>query len=150
MQSRQLSVGPHGRTIAVVLDTGDDFTSTIEAMAGALNWQSASFTGIGAFERITLGYFQWDQKSYKDIPLEEQVEVASLVGNIACTDDGVKIHAHVVVGTSTGTAHAGHLRAGTVRPTLELVIEEAPSHLQRHHDSETGLALLDLDEPGAG
>ena len=43
----------------------------------------AHFTAIGAFRDVTLGYFQMDRKEYKRIPLNEQVEVLSLIGNIA-------------------------------------------------------------------
>jgi hypothetical protein len=31
-----------------------------------------------------------------------------------------------------------------VRPTLEVIVTEAPAHLRREHDPATGLALIDL------
>jgi hypothetical protein len=31
-----------------------------------------------------------------------------------------------------------------VRPTLEVIITESPTHLQRRSDAETGLALIRL------
>ncbi len=34
-------------------------------------------------------------------------------------------------------------------PTLEVIVEELPRHLQRKTDPETGLALIDLDTPRA-
>ena len=55
---------------------------------------------IGGFSRATLGYFDVDRSSYRPIPVEEQVEVLSLIGDIARGDDGPKVHAHVVVGTA--------------------------------------------------
>ena len=42
----------------------------------------------------------------------------------------------------------GHLIAGHVRPTLELVVDEVPAHLRRRYDPESGLALINLDRPG--
>ena len=42
-------------------------------------------TAIGAFD-VTLGFFDWEQEHYKKIPLREQVEVLSLVGDIALKD----------------------------------------------------------------
>jgi predicted DNA-binding protein with PD1-like motif len=42
-----------------------------------------------------------------------------------------KLHAHVVVGKSDGTAHGGHLLDAQVRPTLEVVLVEALQHLRR-------------------
>jgi hypothetical protein len=100
---------------------------------------------IGAFERVTLGFFDVAKKDYKRIVIQEQVELMSLVGNIAQDDKGdPKLHAHVVVGKSDGTAYGGHLLDAYVRPTLEVVLVEASQQLRRKMRGEFGLALLDL------
>lgn len=65
-------------------------------------------TAPGAFERATLGYFDWERKDHECIPAEEQVEVLSLVGDIALHDDKPKIHADVVLGQRDGTAKGVH------------------------------------------
>ena len=91
-----------------------------------------------------LGYFDWEKKDYTRIPIEEQVEVLALVGDIASNDGEPKLHPHVVVGKADGTAHGGHLLEAHVRPTLEVIITESPAHLQRCSDPETGLALIRL------
>jgi predicted DNA-binding protein with PD1-like motif len=101
------------------------------------------FTAIGAFREVTLGYFDWAKKDYRRIPVREQVEVLSLVGDIARDEQGEpKIHAHVVIGKADGTAHGGHLLDAVVRPTLEIILVESPQHLCRRHDPQTGLALI--------
>jgi len=41
---------------------------------------------------------------------------------------------------------AGHLGSAHVRPTLEEIIEDTPSYLQKTHDAETGLNLIDIGE----
>ena len=103
----------------------------------------ARFTAISALADVTLGYFDWDKKDYLKIPLREQVEVLSLVGDVAWDEKtGPKVHAHVVVGRSDGTTRGGHLLEAHVRPTLEVVLVESPGHLQRRHDPESGLALI--------
>jgi predicted DNA-binding protein with PD1-like motif len=77
--------------------------------------------------------------------VREQVEVVSLVGDVAQGDKGEpKVHAHVVLGKSDGTAWPGHLLEARVRPTLELILTESPLHLQRQHDPASGLALIRL------
>ena len=68
----------------------------------------------------------------------------ALTGNVALKDGEPKLHPHIVVGKSDGTAHGGHLLEGHVRPTLEVIVTESPAHLQRRSDPETGLALLRL------
>jgi predicted DNA-binding protein with PD1-like motif len=93
---------------------------------------------------VTLGYFDRARKDYRKIPLPEQVEVLSLIGDVALEDDEPKVHAHVVVGKADGTAHGGHLLEARVWPTLELVLTESPRELARRSDRETGLALIDL------
>jgi uncharacterized protein len=85
------------------------------------------------------------------IAVEEQVEVASLVGDIAIDPSGCpSVHVHVVLGRRTGTALAGHLQEARVRPTLEIIITEAPEHLCKLKDPESGLALIRVGVPCKG
>ena len=65
-----------------------------------------------------------------------------LYADIAVAGDEPRLHAHVVVGKADGTAHGGHLIDAIVRPTLEVMLTEAPAHLRRRFDPKTGLALL--------
>ncbi len=74
--------------------------------------------------------------------LDEQVELLSLIGDVALKDGQPQVHAQVVVGRSDGTAHGGHLLEARVRPTCELILTESPAHLQKQLDPETGLALI--------
>ena len=131
------------RTWALIFDTGDEVISTLQAFAVASGVAAARFTAIGALRDATLGYFDWERKAYERIPVREQVEVLALVGDVALEGDVPKVHAHVVVGKRDGTAHGGHLLDAHVRPTLEVMLIESPSHLRRVHDPQSGLALID-------
>lgn len=131
------------RTYAVTFGTGEDPVDGLLDVARGEGLTASEITGIGAFQSVELGYFDWDDKDYRPIPVDEQVEIVSLLGNIALTDDRQpKLHAHVVVADRTGAARGGHLLGGVVRPTLEIVITESPQHLRRRVDAETGLPLL--------
>jgi predicted DNA-binding protein with PD1-like motif len=145
MKERLLSEVAGQRTYAAVFAAGDDVMTGLLALADREALSAASFTAIGAFQQVTLGYFDLERRDYDRIRLREQVEVLSLTGNIALSAGGRKVHAHVVVGRRDGTAHGGHLLEATVRPTLEVVVTESPVHLRRTSDPATGLALLDLD-----
>ncbi len=134
------------RTIALVFDQEEEVVSSLRNYAAEHALAACSFTAIGAFQTAILGYFDRERKDYQKIPIDEQVEVLSLVGNISQKDGHPKIHAHVVVGKKDGTAHGGHLLAAYVWPTLEVVITETPDYLVRTQDEETGLALLNLGE----
>jgi predicted DNA-binding protein with PD1-like motif len=136
------------RTFALIFETGDEVISSLTSFAKERSLTACHFTAIGAFSDLTLGYFAWEEKDYRRIPIEEQVEVLSLVGDIALKDGEPTVHAHVVVGKSDASAHGGHLLEAHVRPTLELILVESPSHLRRKFDRETGLALIDIGAAG--
>jgi len=131
------------KTYAVIFETGDIFPKGLMEFAQEHSLGAAHFTAVGAFERATFGYFDWQKKDYLKIPIEEQVEVLSLIGDIALYEGKPQIHAHAVVGKSDGSAHGGHVLEAHVRPTLEVILTESPRHLQKKYDPETGLALID-------
>jgi predicted DNA-binding protein with PD1-like motif len=144
VKSKQLD-DKGGKTFALIFDTGDEVASGLSEFAKKNGVGAAHFTAVGAFRDVTLGYFDWDVKDYKKIPLREQVEVLSLVGDVSLDEKGgPKVHAHVVVGRSNGTAHGGHLLEAHVRPTLEVILVESPKHLQRKYDPESHLGLIRL------
>jgi uncharacterized protein len=144
MRSKQIHEEQGQKTFALVFDTDDEFMSELTSFAKDNDLSAASLTAIGAFSGATLGYFDMEKKEYEKIPVEEQVEVLSLVGTIAPKDDEPQVHAHVVLGRSDGTTRGGHLLEAHVRPTLEVVLIESPEHLQRRTDEETGLPLINL------
>jgi hypothetical protein len=142
MKSTRLdTTGP--TTWALILDKGDEPVTLLTAFARAERLGAAHFTAIGAFSAVTLGYFDRAARDYRKIPLDEQVEVLSLIGDVALDRGEPKVHAHVVVGLRDGTARGGHLLQARVWPTLEVVLVESPRHLRRRHDPESGLALID-------
>jgi predicted DNA-binding protein with PD1-like motif len=115
------------RTFAVIFDTGDEVIAGLRSFALGANLLGARFSAIGALQDVTLGFFDIERKEYRKIPVREQVEVLSLVGNVAAHEGRPQIHAHVVVGKRDGTAHGGHLLEAHVRPTLEVIVVEAPT-----------------------
>jgi len=133
------------KTYAIVLGKGDEVVEGLLSFARKEKIQASHFTAIGALSDVTLGYFNWANKAFDKISIHEQVEVSSLVGNIVFDNGDPKLHAHVVIGKSDGTAHGGHLMEGHVRPILEVILVESPSHLHRKIDKETGLALITFE-----
>lgn len=134
------------KTFALIFDKGDEVMGALTGFARERRLAAAHFTAIGALSEVTLGYFDRASKEYQKIPIGEQVEVLSLIGDIALDKDEPKVHAHVVVGKADGTAHGGHLLDARVWPTLEMILTESPRHLRRRTDSESGLALIDLSQ----
>ena len=145
MKARQIHEERGQRTFALVFDTGDEAMAELTNFARENNLTVASLTALGAFSDAALGYFDIERKEYQEIPVEEQVEVLSLVGTIVPLDDGEpQVHAHVVLGRSDGTTWGGHLLEAHVRPTLEIIVTDSPEHLQRRTDEQTGLPLISM------
>ena len=133
-----------GKTYAVVFDKGDEVVAGLTDLAKRERWAGSHLTAIGAFSDVTLGYFDRERKAYLKIPVKEQVEVLSLIGDIALDDGQPKLHAHVVVGKRDGTTRGGHLIEAHVWPTLEVIVTESPQALTRVMDRDAGLALIRL------
>ncbi len=134
------------RTYAVILDTGEEVMDSLKRFIAAEKVLAAQLTAIGAFSDAVLLYFDWGKKEYQRIPVTEQVEVASLIGDVAEGPSGhAELHVHLVVGKWDGTAMAGHLGQAHARPTLEVIVTESPAHLRKKKDPETGLALIRLE-----
>jgi hypothetical protein len=143
MQQKRLDESGGQRAYVVVLETGEEVMTCLTRFATAENINAAAITAIGAFSDVTLMYFDWKKKAYEKIPVAEQVEVASLIGDVAQAPDGKpSIHIHLVVGKRDGSAMAGHLAEAHVRPTLEVIVTEHPAHLRKIKDPESGLALI--------
>ena len=144
MQSKLVSKPGETRVWIAVLATGEEAKQSLLSLAKKENIEAASFVALGAFEKATIGYFNWQTKKYQPIPVDEQVEVIALVGDIVPDETGKpSLHAHTVLGRADGSTRGGHLIEGRVRPTLEITITETPAHLTRRQHPELGVALIE-------
>jgi hypothetical protein len=145
MKSKLVSDQPGAQVHVVILDSGEEAFAALTKFANDAKISAASLTAIGAFERATVGWFDFGSKSYKKIEVGEQCEVLSAIGDIAIGDDGkASLHVHIVLGLSDGSTRGGHLLEGKVRPTLEVVVTETPSRLRRKKRADLGIALIDV------
>ena len=145
MKSKLVAQYGGERTFVLILDPGDEAFSAISRFAAEERLSAASLAALGAFSKATVGWFDLDAKSYRKIPVDQQCEVLSALGDIAIDDQGKpSLHMHVVLGLCDGTTRGGHLLDGAVQPTLEVTLIETPAHLRRKQRPELGLALIDL------
>ena len=124
MKSHKLESGT-----VLIFDAGDEMISTLTAFASEQHIAGAHFTAIGASSDVAIGYFNVQKKDYLKNHVNEQVEVVSLIGDIALDHGEPKVHAHVVVGKRNGAA---------------MVLQESGAKWKRRFDPESGLALIDL------
>jgi predicted DNA-binding protein with PD1-like motif len=142
MKSKLIHENSGSNTYVLVFDSGDEAIGELSKFVTGKKIGAARLSGIGAFREVTLGYFDWQTKTYKRNHVGQQVELLSLIGDIALDKGQPKVHAHAVVGLPDGTTRGGHLLEAHVRPTLELILVESPAHLHKEHDPESGLALI--------
>jgi predicted DNA-binding protein with PD1-like motif len=126
MKFRQIDESP--KTFILIFDIGDELAEGLLQFAKEHKLSAASFKAVGALSSVRLGWFSWESKKYEpSVTLDEQVELLSLIGDVAQRDDEPVVHAHAVIGRKDGTAHGGHLLKAHIRPTCEVVLTESPA-----------------------
>ena len=128
---------------AIVLAKGDEVMSGLTDFARQNKVASASFSAIGAFSHATVAWFDDSRKEFKLIPIKQQVELVSMIGDIALSGEQPVVHTHVSVASSDGIVRGGHLINAFVFPTLELFMTVYSTPLKKQLDEATGLKLID-------
>lgn len=147
LQYKLLDSGIAGqKTYVLSFAKGDELLSGLAAFARQEHIAAASLTGIGTFDHALFGWFDRSKKAYRNIPVDQPVEVLGLTGNITMSGATPIVHVHAVVGLPDGTTRGGHVLSATVWPTLEVFVTDSPVKLQKTPDAETGLNLLNLKE----
>ena len=143
MQSRLVGESAAGKTYAIVFRKGDEVLSGLTDFAIANHILDAHFTAIGAVSGATLGWLDLPEKVYRAIPVTEQVEVLSMMGDIAGFNGKPVVHAHLVLGHRDGSTVGGHLWEAHVNPTLEVFLTTGTVALEKVPDDASGMKLID-------
>ncbi|OII67818.1 MULTISPECIES: PPC domain-containing DNA-binding protein [unclassified Streptomyces] len=142
MRWQQLEEDRPGGAYLLVLDPGEDPVACLNGFAAEREVRAAQITAVGAFETAVVGWYDRDARDYRRIPVGEQCEVLSLVGDVAEGEDGPAAHVHTVLGLADGSTRGGHLLEARVWPTLEVVLRTSPATLRKTYRPEVGLALI--------
>jgi len=133
-----------GRTYAGIFAKGDEVMSGLTEFAERNKITAGHFTAIGALQSARFGWFDSARKAYRDIPINQQVELISLIGDVGRVNGAPQIHAHGAVGLPDGEVRGGHLLQAIAWPTLEVFFTAHPTTLIKKHDEETDLFLFEL------
>jgi uncharacterized protein len=137
-----------GRIFLLRLPKGSDLLQELQDFIAEKDVQCGELYGIGALTAARFGFYDHESRTYKDIAINEVVEIASLVGNISQRDQKNFVHAHIVVSDKAGVAFGGHLLPGCKVFACEVTLKEFDGDSpQRMLDSETGLFLWQDGEP---
>jgi predicted DNA-binding protein with PD1-like motif len=120
VKSKLVSDQPGAQVHVVILDSGEEAFAALTKFANEAKISAASLTAIGAFEKATVGWFDFVSKSYRKIEVGEQCEVLSAIGDIAIGDDGkASLHVHIYRTWTIGWLDARRpsaRRQGTANP----------------------------------
>lgn len=135
------------RAFVVKAEPDDDLIDAILTSVRKYEIKAGLFNVIGAFKKVTLGYFDLETKEYDFNTLDEDVELISCIGNIAHKNDTREpiVHAHVVLGRRDYSTIGGHLgQPSIISVTGEIFIYEIEEPLTRAHEEQFDLSLLNL------
>ena len=145
MKVQLLSAKGNQKTYAVIFSKGDEALSGLTDFARQYHVTAAHFTAIGALENARVAWFDPSRKMYKQISIDSQVEVLSMMGDIALYKGKPAVHTHMVVGFPDGSTRGGHVLEAHVRPTLEVMVTVEPNAMHRRLNPETDMTLIDPD-----
>jgi predicted DNA-binding protein with PD1-like motif len=145
MQTRLVSENASGeKNYAVIFSKGDEILSGLTEFVVREKLTSGWFTAIGALQSAKFGWFDEARKAFRDIPINQQVELVSLIGDVGLANGTPAIHAHGAVALPDGQLRGGHLLQAVAWPTTELFFTASSATLIKKHDEETDLFLFDL------
>ncbi len=133
-----------GRLYVVSIDNHQSFMGALKAFCSWKDIRCGEIRGLGAVSKATLRYYNPVTKLYEDHVFDEQMEAASITGNVSRKDGEVYLHVHAVFGRSDCTCIGGHLLDATISGACELYIEDTGAEAGRYLDSETGLNLYEF------
>lgn len=130
-----------GRFPLLRFDRGELFPGVLEDWCTAEGIEGGVVVcGIGMLEKTDLGVF--DGSAYSHRIFEEPAEVLSLQGNLSMLDGVPFAHVHASLGLHDFSAVGGHLFAGTVAVTLEVLVHRTDGGLDR---ADTGGSFRPLE-----
>lgn len=139
--------------LVIRLKKGDKLVESIEDVLNKENIKAGSISGIGACDKLEIGLFDPSKKEYKTKKFEENLEIASLTGNISNKDGKLYTHFHIICGmvesdpskgSFGGAAIAGHLNEAEISLTAEIVISIIDGDINRKYDQDLGINLIEF------
>ena len=143
MQVKQVKDTPEEKVYAVIFYKGDEVLSGLTDLAIQHKFEDVHFTGIGAVSGATLAWLDPAKKIYHRIAVTEQVEVLSLIGDVATFNGKPIVHMHAVLGRPNGGTIGGHVFELNVNPTLEVFVTVNSTPLKKKPDDASGMKVID-------
>ena len=115
-----------GRSL-VALESGEDPVQGLLDFAKRERLSSGHFTAIGAFEDVTIGYFELARaRTTRGSRSASRSRCYPLVGDVALEGDVPRFTPTWSWASGTAPRTAAHLLEARVRPTLEVILVQPP------------------------
>jgi hypothetical protein len=85
MQAKVIKEEAGQRTFVVILDTEDEVMASLKGFVAREELHSGQFSAIGTCRSAPLGYFDWERKDYRHIPVFDQVVRGCMPGRLVTT-----------------------------------------------------------------
>jgi uncharacterized protein len=138
-----LSTNGQPKNYVLIFAQGDEVRSGLTEFAQKHDVKTAHFSAIGDATSAKFGFFDYDRKMFKVIPITQPSEVSSFNGNIAMFNGKQVVHVHATIATEDGTTRGGHLLELVTGPTLEVFLTVEPTTLNKKVNPKFGAALID-------
>jgi len=93
-------------------------------------------------KEVLLSYYNLTTKQYEDITISQDLEIVTILGNIATKDEKIIIHCHGSFSDKTFQVKAGHVKKLIISITCEVTLIRLEGKVERVYEAKTGLNLL--------
>jgi predicted DNA-binding protein with PD1-like motif len=124
------------------LEKGQDILQGLTEFCVSEGVTTGSIQALGAVQRGAVGFYDQESAAYREIHFDEEMEIASLSGNISLKEGEIFLHCHIILADRDGRCFGGHLMEGNVAFVCEFAITALEgSAPERTLDQATGLML---------
>lgn len=145
LKVKQLSSNGNTKTYILIFTKGDEVVAGLTEFARKNNIKSGFYNGIGDALAIKAGWFDYNRKQFKVIPIDT-AEVTSFSGDIAWYNGKPVAHTHMSAALKDGTVKGGHLLELFSGPTMEIILTVTPTALYKKLDTEFNAGLIDTNQ----
>src|SRR3989344_6571594 len=134
-------VGQHNDMVVMNLARGEELMATLSSWCVENQVVGATLAGLGAADELEIAYYNLGTKTFERHMIKEDVEILSLVGNVAMLEDQRILHIHGTFGRKDLSTFGGHIFALRVSGACEVHLTVFPQAFTRAYDEQTGLNL---------
>lgn len=131
-----------GSQILLRLDPGDEVIASLEEVCRQTGVTSGCVSGIGAAKELNLRVAAQETGGFIFRSFHGLLEITSLSGNIAQTEEGISIHIHATAADRNMHLYGGHLASCIIAITGEIFITVLDGVVTREAQNHSPIGTL--------